>query len=139
MKIETTFSTFFDWLESTEMFVRPSKLLPGKWQLFEYYVDRGTDLLNFKEEELKKQKENWTIEFSENEKFIQKGNLSVELISRIENGVWSISRNFVTIINPSDFRKNVEFQFAIAKGQLKLLKKDAFGKIEFFGFFTRLG
>ena len=123
---------------STEMFARPSKQLPGKWQLFEYYVDRGDDLLNFKEEELKKSKENWSIEFSDNEKFIQNGNVSVELIAGIENGIWSISRNYVTIIHPNDFRKNVEFQFAIAKKQLKLLKKDPFGKIEFFGFFRKL-
>ena len=138
MKVESTFSKFSGWLMSTEMFARPSKQLPGKWQLFEYYVDRGEDLLNFKEEELKKIKENWSIEFSENEQFIQNGNVSVELIAGIENGIWSISRNYVTIIHPNDFRKNVEFQFAIVKKQLKLLKKDAFGKIEFFGFFRKL-
>ena len=138
MKVKTAFSNLSGWLMSTEMFARPSKQLPGKWQLFEYYRDEGEDLLNVKEEELKSKKENWTIEFADSDKFLQQGNLSVKLISRIENGVWSISRNFVTIINPSDFRKNVEFQFAIQKKQLKLLKKDGFGKIEFFGFFKKL-
>lgn len=120
------------------MFARPSKLLPGKWQLFEYYVDEGEDLLNFKEEKLKEKQEGWMIEFAADEKFTHQGKLSVDLISGIENGVWSISRNYVTIIHPTNFRNNVEFQFAIEKNQLKLLKKDAFGKIEFFGFFKRL-
>ena len=138
MNIKSAFSTFSGWLKSTEIFARPSKQLPGKWQLFEYYVDRGDDLLNFKEDELKKNKESWAIEFSENGQFIQAGNVSVDLIARIGNGIWSISRNFVTVIHPTNFRNNVEFQFAIAKKQLKLLKKDAFGKIEFFGFFKRL-
>jgi hypothetical protein len=138
MKVKTAFSKFSGWLMSTEMFARPSKQLPGKWQLFEYYVDKGEDLLNFKEDDLKNKKENWTIEFADREKFLQQGNLTVTLISEIENGVWSISRNFVTVMNPSDFRKNVEFQFAIQKNQLKLLKKDGFGKIEFFGFFRKL-
>ncbi len=138
MRVKTAFSKFSGWLMSTEMFARPSKQLPGKWQLFEYYLDQGEDLLNFKEEDLKKKKENWTIEFADSEKFLQQGNVSVNLISGIENGDWSISKNFVTIMNPSDFRKNVEFQFAIQKNQLKLLKKDGFGKIEFFGFFRKL-
>jgi hypothetical protein len=138
MNIKTAFSRFSGWLMSTEMFSRPSKQLPGQWILFEYYLDKGEDLLNVKEEELKRKNENWTIEFAERDKFLQQGNLSINLISGIENGVWSISRNFVTIINPSDFRKNVEFQFAIQKNQLKLLKKDGFGKIEFFGFFRKL-
>jgi len=138
MKLKTAFSTSFGWLMATEMFARPSKQLPGKWQLFEYYVDKGDELLNFTEEDLKKKRENWTIEFSDREKFLQEGNLSVNLIRGIENGIWSISRNFVTIINSSDFRKNVEFQFAIEKKQLKLLRKDSFGKIEFFGFFRRV-
>ena len=138
MSVKTAFSKFSGWLMSTEMFARPSKQLSGKWQLFEYYLDQGEDLLNFKEEDLKKKKENWTIEFVDSGKFLQQGNLTVSLISGIENGDWSISKNFVTVLNPSDFRKNVEFQFAIQKNQLKLLRKDSFGKIEFFGFFRKL-
>ncbi|MBN2636396.1 MAG: hypothetical protein JXR61_09000 [Prolixibacteraceae bacterium] len=138
MKVKAALSKFSGWLMTTEMFARPSKQLPGKWELFEYYVDVEEDLLNCKEEDLKIKKENWTIEFADREKFIQQGNLSVGLISGIENGIWSISRNFVTIINPTDFRKNVEFQFAIQKKNLRLLKKDDFGKIEFFGFFRKL-
>ena len=34
--------------------------------------------------------------------------------------------------------ESVEFQFAIEKEQLKLLKKDEKGSIEFFGFFNRI-
>ncbi len=138
MKVKTAFSAFLNWIKSSEMFARPSKQLPGKWELFEYFVDKDDDLLNVKESQLKEMREGWTIEFAEEEKFIHEGKLSVDLISGIENGVWSISRNFVTIIHPTNFRNNVEFQFAIERNRLKLLKKDAFGKIQFFGFFKKL-
>ena len=126
-------------LQSTEMFVRPSKKLPGKWQLYEYYIDEAKELKHVKSEQLTSEKQNWNIEFTtEREKYIHNSNLSVPLISKIENGLWSISKNFITIIHPQDFRKNIKFQFAIEKGDLKLLKKDEFGKIEFFGFFKKL-
>ncbi len=117
------------------MFARPSKQLPGKWQLFEYYIDLEDDLKHITESQLKDANENWTIEFSNEESYVQQSQLPVSLISNIENGTWSISKNYITLIHPNNFRNNVEFQFAIEKGILKLLKKDAFGKIEFFGFF----
>lgn len=135
MEKKNIFSTFLQWLKSTEMFARPSKQLPGKWQLFEYYVDAEDDLQHFTESQLKKAKENWIIEFLEEEIYKQQSQLPIPIISNIENGNWSISKNFITFIHPNNFRNNVEFQFAIEKGILKLLKKDAFGKIEFFGFF----
>jgi Lipocalin-like domain len=123
------------WLKTTEMFARPSKLLPGKWQLFEYYFDSEKELNHITEQQLNAAKESWIIEFTEEENYIQQSQLSLSLISKIENGTWSISRNYVTLIHPDNFRNNIEFQFAIEKGILKLLKKNAFGKIEFFGFF----
>ena len=137
MQKKTIFSTFSNWISNTEMFVRPSKKIPGKWQMFEYYIETETELKHFTKEELKKKKQHWNIEFTKDGKYFQNLNLSVLLISGIENGTWSISKNFITLIHPQDFRKNVEFQFAIEKGNLKLLKKDEFGKIEFFGFFRK--
>ncbi len=138
MKLNSFFSEILGWLQSTEMFARPSKQLPGKWQLFEYYTEIESDLNNVNEEQLKADKQRWNIEFAKDEKYLHDSNLSVSLISSIENGIWSISKNFVTLIHPENFRNNVEFQFAFEKGDLKLLKKDEFGRILFFGFFKRL-
>ncbi len=136
---KTTFlAKIINSLQSTEMFARPSKKLPGKWQLFEYYIDKAKELKHVNSEQLTSENQNWSIEFTEDKQYSHNSNLSVPLISDIENGSWSISKNFITLINPLNFRKNVEFQFAIEKGNLKLLKKDDFGKIEFFGFFRKL-
>jgi hypothetical protein len=135
MEKKSVFSAFLNWLNTTEMFARPAKQLSGKWQLFEYYVEKESDLNNVTEAQLKADKEYWNIEFTTEEMFLTQSNLSVSLISSIENGNWSISKNFVTLIDSENFRNNVEFQFAIEKKNLKLLKKDGFGKIEFFGFF----
>lgn len=137
MKLNSLFSKILNWLQSTEMFARPSKQLPGKWQLFEYYFEPEKELDHITEEQLKAENQSWDIEFAEDEKYFHKSNLSVSLISTIENGTWSISKNFITLIHPQEFRNNVEFQFAIEKGDLKILKKDEFGKIEFFGFFRK--
>ncbi|NOR75224.1 MAG: hypothetical protein GQ525_08690 [Draconibacterium sp.] len=125
-------------LQSTEMFARPSKQLPGKWQLFEYYIDEVKELKHVNSEMLTSGKQNWDIEFTENGKYTHSCNLPISLILEIENGSWSTSKNFITLNHPSNFRKNVEFQFAFEKDNLKLLKKDTFGKIEFFGFFRKL-
>ena len=138
MNKTTFFAKIINSLKSTEIFVRPAKKLPGKWQLFEYYIDKAEELKHIKSEHLKTEKQFCNIEFTTEEKYIQNSNIPVSLISDIENGSWSISKNFITLIHPLDFRKNVEFQFAIEKGILKLLKKDEFGKIEFFGFFRKL-
>ncbi len=53
-----------NWLKSTEMFARPSKQIPGKWELVEYYIEKGNELLNIKEEQLKANSEFWHIEFT---------------------------------------------------------------------------
>ena len=137
MEKKSVFSVFRNWLGATEMFARPSKRLPGKWQLFEYFFDSETELINMKEQELKAENQYLKFEFEE-EYYKLKSNLSIQLIQNIENGNWSFTKNFITLIQPEDFRKNIEFQFAIDKGVLKLLRKDAFGKIEFFGFFRKV-
>ena len=138
MEKNAVFSNFMNWLGTTEIFARPSKQLPGKWQLFEYYVDSDKELLNFKEESLKENKMVMKIEFSENGEFVRDSNLPITILQNIEDGEWSISKNFVSLIHQTNFRNNIEFQFAFEKGNLKLLKKDKLGKIIFFGFFKRL-
>ncbi len=125
-------------LQSTEMFARPSKKIPGKWQLYEYYVDENKELKHIKREQLTSEKQNWNIEFAIDKKYIHNTNIAVSIISNVENGSWHIAKNFITLIHPNDINKNMEFQFAIEEGNLKLLKKDNLGKIEFFGFFKKL-
>lgn len=137
MKKKSVFSVFWNWLSTTEMFARPSKKLSGKWHLFEYFIEPERELVNVKEQQLKVEKLYWEIEFAE-DIYTQKSNLSIQLVEKIENGNWHVSKNFISLIQAEDIRENVEFQFAIENGVLKLLRKDAFGKIEFFGFFRKL-
>lgn len=137
MENKFVFSSFLNWLKSTEMFARPSKQLPGKWQLFEYYIETNDKLSNIKEAQLTDKNENWVIEFTEENKFVHHSNLKVALITEIENGMWQISRNFITLIYPGNFKNNIEFQYAVENKILKLLRKDMFGRIEFFGFFRK--
>ena len=120
MELKSVFITIFQWLKTTEMFARPSKQLPGKWQLFEYYFDSEKELNHITEQDLNAVNERWIIEFKEEENYIQESKLPVSLISNIENGSWSISKNYITLIHPENFRNNIEFQFAIDKGILKL-------------------
>lgn len=138
MEKKTVFSTLLSWLQSTEMFARPSKQLPGKWQLYEYFIDAKDELLNFKADGLKENNQSLDIEIDEENQFFFKSNLPISMFQNIEKGEWSISKNFITFIHPENFRNNIEFQFAFEKGNLKLLKKDGFGKIEFFGFFKKV-
>ena len=113
------YHAILQWLKSTEMFVRPSKQLPGKWELFEYYIESSEELHNIKETQLKANNEFWQI-------------------SKVKSGSWSISKNFITLTSSENNKNYIEFQFAIEKETLKILKKDALGRIEFFGFFNRV-
>lgn len=136
MTTKTFFSKIGSLLQSTEMFEHPRKKIPGKWQLCEYFVDEGKELVHLQEEELKARKASFEIEFQEGS-FTHFSNIPLTVIQRIKNGKWSVAKNFITLIDDENFRNNTEFQFAFEKGKLKLLKKDPFGKIEFFGFFTK--
>jgi hypothetical protein len=131
------FSAMLNWLQSTEMFARPSKQIPGKWQLFEYYFETSSNLLNINEAQMKERKELWDIEFTEENKYYHHCNLPVWQITKIKNGNWSISKNFIKLSSSENAGNYIEFQFAIEKEKLKLLKKDALGRIEFFGFFNK--
>jgi hypothetical protein len=132
------FISILNWLRSTEMFARPSKQIPGKWQLVEYYVETEDELLNVSETQLKDEKKSWNIQFDENMNYSHQCNLPVSLLSVIKNGNWKISKNYITLTSVENTDKAVEFQFAIEKEQLKLLKKDEKGRIEIFGFFNRI-
>ncbi len=138
MEKKPVFKTVMYWLKNTEMFARPSKQIPGRWQLYEYYFDSEKQLHHITEQELKIKNESWFIDFSDEEKYTQSSQIRISFISELENGSWSISKNYITFIHPENFRNNVEFQFAIDKGILKLLKKNTLGKIEFFGFFKNM-
>lgn len=131
------YHAILNWLKSTEMFARPSKQIPGKWELVEYYIEKGNELLNIKEEQLKANSEFWHIEFTPDFNFLHDNNLPVWQIAKVKSGNWSFSKNFITLTSSENARNNIEFQFAIEKETLKLLKKDALGRIEFFGFFNR--
>lgn len=138
MENKISFTSILNWLKSTEMFARPSKQISGKWHLVEYYTETENELRNITEAQLKAENELWNIEFTEKKNYSHQCNLPVSLISGIKNGNWNISKNYITLIHPMNFRNNVEFQFAVEKETLKMLKKDAFGRIEFFGFFRKM-
>ena len=138
MKKKLVFPSLIKWLYSTEMFARPSKQLPGRWRLFEYYSEPGEQLVNMKEEHLEKSGYYWKIDFEEFGQFSQEMNLPVQFLTDTPVCNWQTSRNFLTLssIEIMDIKK--EFQFAISSGSLKLLQKDTDGKIIFFGFFSKI-
>ena len=129
---------FINWLKSTELFARPSKQIVGEWQLVEYYVDTEDKLINISEKQLKDDDRFWRINFLKEKYFRQQNNLNIKVIENIENGNWETTRNFVMLYGMEKLKQSFEFQFAIERDQLKLLKKDKKGRIEFFGFFTRI-
>ena len=100
------FTSIFNWLKSTEMFARPSKQLPGKWELFEYYIDTKEELLHFTTDQLKERKSFWSIDFREDENYSHKCNLPVSLITEMKDGNWNISKNYITFLSPENFRDN---------------------------------
>lgn len=137
MAEKSIFSKFYLWLISPEVFGSITKKIPGKWELYEYYLDTDEQLLHVPESDLSARKETLFIEFSPDGQFSFTADLPVSLFQKDKKGSWSVNRNFITLVDSSDFRDNIEFQFAFEKENLKLLKKDKFGKIEFFGFFKQ--
>jgi len=138
MKKIISFISVINWLKSTEMFARPSKQIPGKWHLVEYYTETESELRNISENQLKADSEFWNIEFTAEKKYSQNCNLAVSIISEIKNGNWNISKNYITLSPTGEMIESVEFQFAIEKEMLRILKKDNLGRIGFFGFFKRM-
>jgi hypothetical protein len=138
MKKIISFTSVLNWLKSTEMFACPSRQIPGKWQLVEYYVETENELRNITEAQLKAEKQLWNIQFTEKKNYSHQCNLPVSLISGIKNGNWNISKNYITLSPTGEIIESVEFQFAIEKEMLRILKKDNSGRIGFFGFFRKM-
>jgi hypothetical protein len=138
MKKTSALTLFLNWLKSTEMFYRPSSQVPGRWQLFEFYHEPEGQLIHVKEEALKVDHIGWEIFMSRDGKFWQESNVPVKIFNGIENGRWSVSANYIKLINPSEAKEYEEVQFAVVKGNLRLLKKETSGAIRFFGFFRRV-
>ena len=138
MKLNSATSRFIAWLASPEVFGSITKKIPGEWVLFEYYFDKGEELVHKVEKDIKQNDELLQLRFYSEEKFVLSSKLTISVFDQLKRGGWSVHRNFITLIDSTDFRNNLEFQFAFEKGTLKLLKKDKMGKIEFFGFFKRM-
>lgn len=137
MKIEAVFSKIVYWLKTSEMFAQPSKQIPGRWQLYEYYTEPAGELLNVKEEQLKRKGHFLQMEFSENGDFNYTTNIPLTFFSEKVSYNWRRSKNFITLTHDAYFGKNLDFQFAIEKQTLKLLKKDVEGRIQFFAFLRK--
>ena len=135
MKSKSAISRFVAWLASPEVFGSIVKKIPGEWILFEYYFDEGKELVHKVEKDIKQSDESLQLRLNSEEKFSLNSKLTVSVFDQLQKGGWSVHRNYITLIDSSDFRNNLEFQFAFEKENLKLLKKDKFGNIEFFGFF----
>jgi len=139
MKIKAAIGHLVSWVKTSELFLNPEKLLPGKWLLYEYYTEPGKELIHLERNQLSEKNLTWTIEFSPDRTFTYAANLPVALVKGVKSGNWQRDRNFLTLKNSSDPADQAEFQFAIEKENLKLLKKDSLGKIEVFGFFRKVG
>ena len=137
MKRLYDFSGLLKWIASTEMFARPSRQLPGRWLLFEYYTEDNDQLINHKEEQLKNKNHFWELNFRSNGSLSQKSNIPVGYFKDISDVKWYVSRNYIIWKEMNEQGNIIEFQFAISKGVLKLLKKYSDGRIEFFGFFKK--
>lgn len=138
MKKKLFFTSLIRWLYSTEMFARPSKQLPGRWILFEYYSEPGDQLLNLKEEDLEQAGYYWKIDFEAYGQLRQEMNLPVHFFTDTPVCNWHIASNFLKFSGIETPEKKEEFQFAISRRDLKLLQKDTDGKIIFFGFFRKI-
>ena len=139
MKVTSVFARISNWLASPEVFGRITKRIPGEWVLYEYYFDEKEKLIHQTEDELKMNGESLQIQFHVEESFRTTSKLALPVFDHLKEGNWSVRRNYITLVDPTDFRNNLEFQFAFEKENLKLLKKNKMGKIEFFGFFKSTG
>ena len=126
-----------NFVANTEMFARPSKQIIGDWYLNEYFIDQNNELKNVKKETLKTNQQFWEVTFAPENRAIHNLHVDVPILKNIENGEWSIQKNYLRFHHPEDFKRSIEFQFAIDRGVLKILKKNIKGEIDFFGFFKR--
>jgi hypothetical protein len=138
MRESQIFGKIIEWIKNSEMFFNPVKVLPGRWQLYEFYTEPDRELVHKEETQLKAENLFWIIEFAEDWSFSQKSNLNLQVIHPDLRGTWSRKGNFLAMMSAGKKNaENYEFQFAVEKDKLKLLKKDKLGKIEVFGFFRK--
>jgi hypothetical protein len=139
MKTTPVFQRFFSWLMTTELFLNPAKLLSGKWILYELYTEPADKLIHKAEDQINTENLFCEIEFTEDRFLMLKSNLTIPSLPNTLKGTWTRSKNFLKIgISDQDQPRMLEFQFAVEKENLKLLKKNRNGKIEVFGFFRRI-
>lgn len=138
MKKDRVTAKLTEWLKSTELFTSPSKQLPGKWRLFEYYTESDEKLIHKNESQLKEEDLHLSVEFFASGEFSCESNLPLNTFSADDFSAWSIKRNYLKFFSENNSGRNEEFQFALANKSLKLLQKDSSGKIIFFGFFRRM-
>lgn len=138
MNQTSLFRSLLSWVNKKYIYINPSFQLPGKWRLFEYYSEPGGSLVNVKEEQIKKEDQYLEIGFRREGKLEWVANLPVQFLDGASSYTWRSSRNFIILFQADDSRKKVKLQFAIVKEELKLLKKNQDGRIEFFGFFSKV-
>lgn len=138
MKVWPVISRILKWYKSKGLFVRPSRQLPGQWRLFEYYTEPEGQLLNMKEDQLIQDQLYWELNFKSHGQFGQRSNLPVQFLGGSSQGTWDIFRNFIVLLQADGAGQKEEIQFAVVNGNLRLLKKDRSGRIEFFGFFRKI-
>jgi hypothetical protein len=137
MRYLSLLSRFRQWIQSAEIFLRPSQKIIGRWLLFEYYTEPGDELINVKQDKLIKDKLFLEMEFDSRGIVNQDSNLEVSFWEDMGLYNWRLSGNFLKLSSPCDNSKSEKFQYSVQKNYLKLLKKDINGKIIFFGFFRK--
>jgi hypothetical protein len=138
MKKSSAMTLFLRWLKSTEMFSRPSRQVPGRWQLYEFYYEPGDQLIHVEKEALKAQNIRWEITMNRDGYLSQQSNIPVKILNGMPDCRWSLSGNYIRLMHPVNENENEEVQFAVVKDNLRLLKKEPDGTIRFFGFFSRV-
>jgi len=138
MKKSSAKALFLRWLKSTEMFARPSRQVPGRWELNEFYYEPEGKLIHVEKEVLKLENIRWEIIINPDGYFFQQSNIPVKILNGMPDCRWSLAGNYIRLMNPVNDKEYEEVQFAVVKDNLRLLKKEPDGSIRFFGFFSRV-
>jgi hypothetical protein len=138
MKKTSALTLLLSWVKSTEMFSRPSRRVPGKWHLYEFYYEPEGQLIHVDEEGLKFGNLEWEIILNPQGHFSQQSSVPVKILDGLSNCRWSLSGNYIKLIHPVNDSEHEEVQFAVVNDNLRLLKKETDGTIRFFGFFRRV-
>lgn len=132
------FSKMLSELKAQNIFTNPRNLLPGKWQLVEYFTEPETELLHVDEDELQQKKEFLQLSFTQEKAFTPVCNIANTPFTGLAEGSWGLSRGYLTLSSDKEEVKDVKFRYAFHKDELRLLIKNPPEKIEFFGMFRRV-